>query len=129
MTNLLDEVEHVVSSVQPALRREQDNVVVLPETVRETLQDEDCLDAGHFAAQTWHLAGMRSRPRSGLLSEPASSDAELCGQEMPQLDAVVILKMWWPRWQTAATFACGVATVPRCCSPAKIESARQRRVP
>ncbi|MGQ0719438.1 MAG: hypothetical protein ACT4NP_19415 [Pseudonocardiales bacterium] len=56
MTNLLDEVEHIVSGVQPELRREQNNViVVLPEAVRETLQDEDHLGAGHFAAQTWHL--------------------------------------------------------------------------
>lgn len=49
VTNLLDEVEHVVSGVQPELRREQDNVVVLPETVRETLQDEDRLSAGRSA--------------------------------------------------------------------------------
>ncbi|MGH8967973.1 MAG: hypothetical protein ACRDXB_21990, partial [Actinomycetes bacterium] len=36
MAYLLDEVEHVVSGVQPELPREQDNIViVLPETVRE----------------------------------------------------------------------------------------------
>lgn len=62
MADLLDEVEHVFSSVQPELRREQDNVVVLSETVCETLQDEDRLGAGHFAAQPWHLERLRREP-------------------------------------------------------------------
>jgi hypothetical protein len=51
VANLLDEVEHVLSSMQPELRREQDNVsIVLPEAVRQALQDKDRLGAGHFAA-------------------------------------------------------------------------------
>ncbi|MGH3949089.1 MAG: hypothetical protein ACRDSE_08195 [Pseudonocardiaceae bacterium] len=36
MTKPLDEFEHVVSSAQPELRREQDNILLEP--VRETLQ-------------------------------------------------------------------------------------------
>jgi hypothetical protein len=62
VTNLFDEVKHVLSSVEPELRREQADVVVFLEMMRETLQNEDHFGAGHFAAQTWHLERLRREP-------------------------------------------------------------------
>jgi hypothetical protein len=55
----VEQIHHLWHDCQQPRREQNDVLLVLPETVCETLQHEDGLSAGHLTAQPRHVEGLR----------------------------------------------------------------------